>query len=119
MITKDRLIASVLPDRLGWLENPYGLVSLWDMIFTSAAHLAAIWQRLQELAWGFEMTDEHAVTPDECRTTLRLLLEICDGVGWKDLARQSKRLLERSEKGERGAPMAALAEDLREAFQEK
>lgn len=103
----------------GLTENPHRLVSLWNMFSTSAAHLATIWPRLQELAWGFDMTGKDAVTPEEYKVTIRLLVEICDGVGWRDLGRQAKRLLARAEEGQRGEPMMRLAEDLRDAFQEK
>src|ERR1019366_3191517 len=89
------------------------------MFSTSAAHLVSVWPNLFELGLGFDMTDEHAVAPEEYRETIRLMAEVCDGVGWKDLGRQAKRLLVRAEAGERGESMMKLAEDLRHAFQEK
>lgn len=99
--------------------NPYGLVSLWTMIWTVAAKLVSIWPRLQELAWGFDMSGEHAVTPEEARGTLGLVIELCGDVGWLDLAMQATRLLHRAEEGQRGEPMMILAEDLRHAFENK
>jgi hypothetical protein len=94
-------------------------MSLWDMVIVLAAEFGKIWPSLNELQMGFEMGGEDAPDNNEIHETLGHLYRFANSIGWRDLAKQTDRLMKRCAAGERGAPMEALARDLQQAFEEK
>jgi HEPN domain-containing protein len=103
-------------------ENPYRLVSLWDMAEVFASRIANISTKLLDLQIGFPMRDDFSVTQSEITETIELLTEFCADAQWPDLANQARRLLGHYAAElhrEHPEAMSALAGDLHSAFTEK
>jgi hypothetical protein len=103
-----------------WLENPYRLVSLWDMVELLAAELVEIWPNLAGLQLGWQLGEKDVPDIEEIKTAVEGVLGIATRLGWGDLARQSKRFLSSAQDPERSSEAKqALEEELRDAFQDK
>jgi hypothetical protein len=104
-----------------WKENPNGLVSLRDLVFTLlGSDLAGLWQQLFGLGIGFDLCgDPEAATVPETRYALGKALALCRRAQWTDLSSQASRILARAEQGEHGQTMSTLVEDFRAGLDER
>src|SRR5436309_1093162 len=90
------------------------------MLELVAAELISLWPALNELKLGWVLGGTDVPSPAELRGTLGRLSGIAMKLGWKDLASQCKRLLERSLDNDTNNDVKrALSEDLISAFAEK
>jgi hypothetical protein len=95
-------------------------LTLSDMVTVIAAKLVSLWPNLNEVYFGYAMGGEDRPTLDELQRGLGASVEMCAEIGWLDLARQAKRILNKS--AEPDVPdeaMKALVEDFRRAFEDK
>jgi hypothetical protein len=93
--------------------------SVQTMVRIIAAEIVAIHPDLTELHLGFAMGGEDSPIASEAQDTLGRTIRLCNLVGWKDIAKQAQRILDRAKEGESGPRMEALAEDLQHAFEQK
>jgi hypothetical protein len=85
-----------------------------------ADKIADVWPDLMNLALGFHgVEDSDPISLEESSETLDKVINLCASLGWEDLERQAKRLLQRIANGATGEPIATLATDFRDGFHEK
>jgi hypothetical protein len=92
-------------------------VSIADLMITVAHELVDIWPKLASLQMSYSAGE----VPDyeEIHDALGQVMRFCNSLGWKDLSRQSVRLVERFAANERVEVLQALIADLREGFESK
>jgi hypothetical protein len=89
------------------------------MIIMSADDMASVYPDIEELEWGFSFGGDSEPTREEITRRLTKGIRVCGRLGWDDLASQVRRFVVRSDNGERGPKMEALAQDIKEAFADK
>lgn len=92
-------------------------VSLVDLMIILASELVDIWPKLASLQLSHTLGE----TPpyEEIHGALGHVMRFCNSLGWKDLSRQSVRIVARFAANEPPAILNALIDDLRQGFESK
>jgi hypothetical protein len=91
------------------------VLSIRQMITLYGSTLIAIWPNLQTLSWAL---DDETSSYEESTLALADILSEFRRLRWDHLASQAARLYTKAVANERGPAMMALAQDLREAFEQ-